>query len=389
MQIGKWLTRKTAATIGAALFGLAATSASAQFTPGDIVALKVQSPGTSSAAGTISLVELAPDGSLVNTIAVPSSGTSAVTIKLSATTEGLLSLSPDGRYVTFAGYRADVGTANPGTSTTINRAIGRLDVTNGALDTSTDFLAYTGDSIRSAVTNNGTNFWLGGAGTAGDGGLRYLDGANYGTSNAPTVAITHGQGGNPNTRPTYIYEGQLYMGTSSTNPGNGIAKVGDGLPTTDPQTYTSLTTTNSQAFFFADLSPTVGYNGGSNDTLYSASTSGLAKFSYHPDTQSWVANGTAIALTNTLLDIAGTTSGSTVTVYGSSTTVNDVLYKLVDTAGYDTAPNGTWSALANAPLAGVNTEYRGLVVLVPEPTGLCLLGFAAIGLLRRGRRNAA
>lgn len=372
---------------------LVAPEASA-YTAGNIVVAKVtNSSATGAQAATITLIEMDKTGNVIGTpIVAPTSGASALTIKISATTEGILTLSPDGKYVSIAGYRADVGTVNPGTSLVINRAIGRLDVTSGVLDTSTDFLAFRGDSVRGAATVNGTDYWISGAAALAqaDGGVRYLPSSAYGTSNATVTAVNNGATGNPNGRGVAIFENQLYTSSSATNPGSGVWKVGTGLPTTDAQTYAAVESGQAaQIFFFADLSPTNGYNGGVNDTLYLSSTTGLYKYSYDQGTDAWAAVGSPVALTTTLLDIGGgVTDPGTVAIFGSSSTANDTLYSLIDSSGYNQPITATWNALANAPLAGTTSQYRGIVLLtIPEPTNVALLLLGVATLTRRARRS--
>src|SRR5438128_9770406 len=87
------------------------------------------------------------------------------------TSEGLMTLSKDGRYLTATGYDADVGTAAVAgtTSASVNRIIARVD-SNGTVDTTTALTdAATGGNPRSAVTTNGADLWMDGS----VGGIRY------------------------------------------------------------------------------------------------------------------------------------------------------------------------------------------------------------------------
>lgn len=96
------------------------------------------------------------------TLSTPSAA--ALTVSGTATSEGALSRSSDGQFVVLAGYDAPVGTASLTTSTssTWNRVAGRVSAT-GVIDTSTRINALiSGSSVRSATSDDGSQFWVGG-----------------------------------------------------------------------------------------------------------------------------------------------------------------------------------------------------------------------------------
>ena len=94
----------------------------------------------------------------------------AFTLSGTASSLGNLTLSGDGRYVVLAGFNRAVGasTENVGNSSAAgtNRLPARIDAT-GSVDTTTLFgdMAFTGDNVRGATTNDGTGFWLTGTST--------------------------------------------------------------------------------------------------------------------------------------------------------------------------------------------------------------------------------
>ncbi|MFC7480206.1 hypothetical protein ACFQX7_09365 [Luedemannella flava] len=149
-----------------------ASSAAADFGEGNLVVLRVGtgSAALSSAATEAFLDEYTPAGALVRTVALPTTGTGAnrrLTVSGSATTEGALARSADGRYLTLGGYDADPGTASvAGTAAaTTARVVARVDGA-GVVDTSTALTdAYSGGNIRGAVTDDGSRFWT--VGSAG------------------------------------------------------------------------------------------------------------------------------------------------------------------------------------------------------------------------------
>src|SRR5205807_549460 len=93
----------------------------------------------------------------------------------SATSDGFLTLSANGQYLTLGGYDAAVGTAGVASSdpATVNRIIARIDL-GGNVDTSTAITDGGALNIRSTVTNDGSTMWFVAGGSAGSGGaVRY------------------------------------------------------------------------------------------------------------------------------------------------------------------------------------------------------------------------
>src|SRR5204862_488216 len=93
----------------------------------------------------------------------------------SASSEGALSLSGDGRFLVLAGYAAPPGTAGVAGSTTaaVRRVIGRIDAA-GIIDTSSLLTtAFSANNVRSAASADGSGFWAAGAG-GGTGGIWFI-----------------------------------------------------------------------------------------------------------------------------------------------------------------------------------------------------------------------
>src|SRR5207237_3896343 len=121
-------------------------------------------------AAPVFLDEYTPTGTLVQSIAMPRS-TSGLNKRLTAsgtaTSEGFLTLSADGRYIVLTGYDANIGSFNiPATqSSTNNRVIGRVDA-SGNIDTSTGLnSAFNTGNPRGVASDAGTNFWAVGSNT--------------------------------------------------------------------------------------------------------------------------------------------------------------------------------------------------------------------------------
>ena len=341
----------------------------ASFTPGNIVVCRPGDGVTplSSAATVVFVDEYTPAGSLVQSVALPTTDSGAnqiLTVAGTSTNECALNRSADGRYLLITGYDAVAGTpAVAGTSTTggtpIVRVIGRIDKF-GAIDTTTTTTSFTAGNIRSATSDNGANVWAVGSNS----GVVFTTLAASGAGTVVSTTVT-------NNRVTGIFGAQLYTSDSS-GVTVRLGTVGTGLPTTAGQTITNLpgyiTTGASNGFFFADLDAGVA----GVDTLYQADDGagagatggGVKKFSLVGG--NWTYNGTfpasgapAIPAT-TFFGLTGTVSGGVVTLY--ATRAGAQVVKFVDATGYNVAPTAIPTLLATN---AANTAFRG-IALAPQ-----------------------
>src|SRR4051812_9846274 len=132
------LTAALCATTALAL-PVAAPASAAGFSTGDVVVVRVGGGSTSlsNAATEVFLDEYSPSGTLVQSVPLPTAaavGRRRVTMSGTATSEGALALSADGRYLSVGGFDADPGTASVASSTA--RVVARVDG-NGVVDSST------------------------------------------------------------------------------------------------------------------------------------------------------------------------------------------------------------------------------------------------------------
>jgi hypothetical protein len=168
--------------LGAAVLGVAALavgigsrSAARAANPADLLdVLRIGSgsSGLNSSATPAFAVPFLGVGSGQGTVGTPiplptaQSGSNApLTMSGTASSEGSLELSANGQYLTVAGYDATPGTASVASSTTIPRVAGRIDGA-GNIDTSTVLKlgSFSGNNVRGAITNDGSEFWVTGAG---------------------------------------------------------------------------------------------------------------------------------------------------------------------------------------------------------------------------------
>ncbi|MFM7203432.1 MAG: putative metal-binding motif-containing protein [Myxococcota bacterium] len=224
-----------------------------------------------------------------------------LTFSGSATSEGGLTRSADGRYLVVGGYATAPGTASVAgtTAATVNRVVARIDASRSINSKTRLNNAYDKSNIRSAFTVDGTGFWTAGTsspntsmGEVPSGGVQYV--ALAGTSATQVLATPD------NTRYAYVYGNQLYA-SSASGTSRGVTAVGTGTPTTSGQTGTLLpgfdpaaTLGSIYAFAMFDLDPAVP----GVDTLYAAddttvsTVGGLIKYSF--DGTTWTKKTTFI-----------------------------------------------------------------------------------------------
>ena len=356
-------TNGAAGAVGTGGAGTGATGAGGAIATGDVVIYRI-GDGLSSLANTgnpVFVDEYTPAGALVRTTAMPIAPNGAnhrLVASGTATSEGLITRSTDGKFVLLTGYDIAIPAASSivsSSGTTNPRVIGRLDA-SGTVDTTTALTdAATGSNPRSAASPDGVSFWFTGAA----GGIRFasLGGA---TSVQLSTTVT-------NLRQVNIFGGQVYV-TDASGSAVRLGAVGTGLPTTAGQPMTNIpgfaTSTGSPyGFFFADLDPaTPGL-----DTLYVADDSiGLTKYSLVGGT--WTANGTVGTGADAYRSVVGVVSGSRVALFavrggGSTATGGGELVSLTDGSGFNGAFAASPTSLAVAPTM---VAFRG-VALAPQP----------------------
>jgi hypothetical protein len=205
----------------------------AQFTSGNLVVLQLGNGASPliNSGNQILLREFSPLGVLGFSVAI-STSLNPMVIGGSALSEGALSLTPNGKFLVFAGYASDLtytASLSAASSFAINRGIGIVNVagTYSRIVTSNAF--YSGNSIRSATSDGNNNYWAAGANA----------GANYFGTNAPIATL---QNSITNTRNVIAFNGNLYLSTGSGSP--GIYKVGNGFPLSAPQTCSLIINTS-------------------------------------------------------------------------------------------------------------------------------------------------
>ena len=326
--------------------------------------------------------------SLNQTIAMPtvvSGNNQILTASGTASSEGFLNMSEDGKYFVLGGYNQVVNNVNGSNALgtgkyTADRTIGLLALSSGTVDTTTHGTwgvgPTTGANIRSVASKDGTSFYA-----ATDGGVYY---GAYGASAAAPSLIKAGS-----VRVLEISQGNLLTNTGSagviaTGSTSGATGTFSGLPTstaTMTVMFNEAAGTSPYGFSLLDLN-----KDGVDETAYIAdSAGGINKMYFNGST--WVSKGV----------IAGTYSGLEAVYNGTSVDIfvtaanGGTLGTLNDASAIGGALTGT---VATIGTAGANTVFRGVAVAtVPEPSAQSLLAFGmaaliAVRSLRRGRGDS-
>ena len=243
-----------------------AVLAAQQFAPGNLAVLRVGdgAEDLSSHGNSVFVDQYATNGAFVSTVPIPDYGTNALLISGSASSEGALTRSADGRLLVLAGYNVALtnsasslsGTA----STAVPRVLGVVDVTGTFTLVAITTNQYSKNNIRSGTTDGHGNYWGAGANS----GTWY-----FGNGTPATVQSTIA-----NSRIIEDWGGNLYLSTSSGTP--GIWSV-PGTPVTAGPAPTLLLSGGSSASPFAfafNSNSTVAYV--ADDTL--AGTGGIQRW---------------------------------------------------------------------------------------------------------------
>ena len=313
-----------------------------------------------------------------------------------ATSEGEISVSPDGSTIVVSGYDANAGSGtsiSASNSTTTPREVGLVSVASGAIDTSTTTTAFNANNIRSSVLLNSTTIYAAGATSPGLTQLTV-------DANATTNGIgTELQSTVVNIRSVMAYNGNVYASDSSGSAVNvfqitgynGTANSGAAAQLSGLSVSNNATQNTSGYKIFAPYTFAFANSG---STLYVADQGGNGNN----------ASGTGVVEKFTLIGSTYTAAGfvavgtSNVTgvtvdpVQGSGGTFNAIfvttpsnVYEISDTSS-----SLTGDTLNTEETVGTNEAYRGIAadIATPEPTSVSAFVLAGgAGLLRRRRHR--
>lgn len=405
-------------------------SIAAPITPGNLVVARAtggpNGDGSQALAGgglaaTIYLDEYTTSGVLVQSFKAPNVQNTTIgsqrglTLSGAANTEGLLALSGNGQYLVIGGYNQSANVAGTNASpsyseaspaTVVERVAGRMDL-SGNWDTSTAFVdAMSAQSIRSAYSPDGTNFYVtgnGGGGITVAGSAKTTNGIHLGVLGVNTGGTTLSTQLNPaglttNNRQVLVYNGTVYVSNANTSgtqaPGRGVDKIAFDSVNNDNRLFslpgfpTGAGPAPDDFWFFNDA------------TIYlaDARTNGI-----DGGVQKWTFDGTNWALQYTLGTSQLTTTATTpgpAGVHGLAGTVdgsgNAVLFGTTfDGAGanqtkfFTVTDTGAASLVTILGTSSTNSAFRGIEIIpnVPEPGSISLLLIGMLTAVANRRRR--
>ena len=217
----------------------AGDTSSTQFAAGNLAVLRAGdgAESLSSHGNSVFIEQFTTNGTLAGSIPIPDSGTNALLISGSATSEGALALSPDGRQLVLAGYNiayTNTSASLPSSSSaTVPRVLGVLDAAGGFALIGFTTNQYSGNNMRSGATDGRGNYWGAGANSG-----------TYYFGSGPTNTV---QTNNANSIVLQDLGGSLFFSTAKVTP--GIWRI-PGTPAT-PANALPFLATGGSPFAFA------------------------------------------------------------------------------------------------------------------------------------------
>jgi hypothetical protein len=323
----------------------AGNSSSSPFVAGNLAVLRAgdATESLSSHGNSVFIDQFTTNGTLVSSLAIPDNATNALLISGSASSEGALTRSADGRLLIFAGYNiafTNSSSSLPGSSSTnVPRVLGIVDVNGAFALVGVTTNQYNGNNIRSGTTDGRGNYWGAGANSANNGTL-YFGGGPASTiqTNVANSIVIQDLGGN------------LYFSTAKITP--GIWKI-PGTPVVPATCAVFLGTSGSPYAFAFNPNFTNAYV--ADDTL--TGKGGVQRWDYNGST--WTMSYAFAGITNIgAHGVAVNFSGAHPVIY--ATTAEASTNRLVSIT--DTGAASTVTTLATA---GFDQVFRG-VALTPD-----------------------
>ncbi len=338
-----------------------------QFTAGRLVVERVGTGVAQSSAGTpVFLDEYTITGASGISLPLPTVNASPVNRTVesgTATSDGMITRTTDGKYLAVPGYDAAVGTAAI-VSSALNKVVTRVDGNgNFASTVVSNATAFPGNNYRSVVTADGSGYWLSGAGT----GPVYV--AHTGSTTA--VAGTQVSSTSTNNRNILIFGGQLYASTG-TGSNTGVYSVGTGLPTGTGNTMT----VNANLGSSGDPYSFVILDYGGTSVMYITDFTAKLLYKYYRSAGIWIASGSAaitVAGTPTgFYAITGNVAGGIVYLYATTTSGSGSASRIVSFTD-PTVPTAALSgSIASTTIVGptTNTAFHGITFTPFTVTGI-------------------
>ena len=330
--------------------GYAGNSSTAPFVAGNLAVLRAGngSETLGSSGNSVFIDQYTTNGTLTGSVAIPANATNALLVSGSASSEGALTRSPDGRLLLLAGYNialtnaASVGSslANA-TAASVPRAIGAVDALGNFTLVGVTTNEYGANNMRAGISDGLGNYW--GAGAAS--GTFYFGGGPTNTvqTNVVNSIVIQDLGGN------------LFLSTSKTTPGIWEIPGTPTVPVMNAAIFLSAGSKASPYAFAFNPNFTTAYL--ADDTL--KGVGGVQRWDLTGGT--WTMTYAFNSLTNVgARGVAVDFHGGNPVIY--ATTAENSTNRLVMIT--DT---GAAAAATTLATAGVNQIFRG-VALAPDAT---------------------
>jgi hypothetical protein len=340
----------------------------AAFSAGDLAIVRLgdgaQTLGSS--GNTAFIDDYTTGGTFAGSVQLPDSGPSSLIVSGSATSEGALSLSGDGHSLTIAGYntaRPFSGSLAGSSSSSVPRGIGLISANGTYTLAATTTSQFSGNNIRSGVTDGANNFW----GVGATSGTYYFGN----TAAAATVQSTFA-----NNRVIQNFGGNLFFSTGSGT--RGIYEI-SGTPT-------------------GSSSATILFGTGSTSSPYDFAFNSAMTTAYVADdtASGGIERWDLVAGTWTLRYTLGTGaagigarglavdfSAANAVIY--ATTAEATANRLITVT--DTGASSSATTLATAASNEIFSGLELAPTAVPEPSALVLLGIGLAAAALRSRRE--
>lgn len=325
----------------------AGNSSGTAFTAGNLAVLRIGdgSETLASSGNSVFIDQFTTNGTLAGSIAIPDNATNALIVSGSASSEGALTRSSDGRLLVIGGYNLaltnSASSLANSSSTNVPRALGVVDALGNFALVGITTNQYSGNNMRSGATDGRGNYWGAGA-TSG----------TFYFGNGPTNTI---QTNIVNSIVIQDLGGNLYFSTAKTTPGIWKIPGTPAIPATNAAVFLSAGSKTSPYAFALNASATTAYL--ADDTL--KGIGGIQRWDFSGG--AWAMTYAFTSLTNIgARGVAVDFSGAQPVIY--ATTAENSTNRLV--AITDTGAASSATTLATA---GVNQIFRG-VALAPDTT---------------------
>jgi len=335
----------------------AGNSSGTAFTAGNLAVLRIGdgSETLASSGNSVFIDQFTTNGTLAGSVAIPDNATNALIASGSASSEGALTRSADGRLLIIGGYHiAFTNSASSlanSSATNVPRALGAVDALGNFALVGVTTNQYGANNMRSGTSDGRGNYW--GAGATS--GTFYFGSGPTNTiqTNVANSVVIQAIGGN------------LYFSTQKATPGLWKIPGTPTAPATNAAVFLSAGSKAGTYGFALNAAATTAYL--ADDTL--KGTGGIQRWDFNGS--AWVMTYAFTSLTNVgARGVAVDFSRAQPVIY--ATTAENSANRLVSLT--DTGAASTMTTLATA---GVNQIFRG-VTFAPN-AGLAPQFFSAAG----------